>query len=146
MPVTLPLEVTAPTGHTLIRPATASPTADPTRRPGQSNTNIIMYGPHSISPVQPTMVRSSRSSNPAARPLGPSSTRRDLTIRYLPPSAQGSLLTTGSVTVTYVSFFFHSELILKGFSTEISFPSQLGVAFAREKSGGGKLGSIIDFH
>lgn len=133
---TIPLlEATALTGQTLICLTTANiPSADPTCRPGHSNTKISTSGLPSISLVQPTRVRSSRSNNQAARPLDPSSTRRDLTIHYLLPSVQESILTTGSATVMYVTFIFHKKSVQRRFSRsfhDISFRTKLCVALAR---------------
>lgn len=105
------LEATASTGQTHL--TTNISTADPSCRPGHSSPKITTSGRPSTSPVQPIRLRSSRSNNQAARPLDPSSTRRDLTIHYLLPSVQGSVLTTGSATLMYVTFCFFMISMLK---------------------------------
>lgn len=93
-------EATVATGQTTWTPPTTSiATADPTCSPGHSSPKITKYGPPSTSLVQPIRLRSSKSHNQAARRLDPSSTKRDLTTPCLVPSAQGSMLTTGSATV-----------------------------------------------
>lgn len=97
------------TGQRMISPTTADiPPTDHTCRPGHSRTKISTSGLPSISPVQP-----SRSNNRAARPLDPSSTRRDLTILYPLPSAQESTLATGSATATYVTFISFIKSMFK---------------------------------
>lgn len=100
MPTTPPPEATVATGQTTWTPPTTSiATADPTRSPGHSSPKITKSGPPSISPAQPTSLRSSRRYSQAARRPDPSSTRRDPTTPCLLPSARGSMLTTGSATV-----------------------------------------------
>lgn len=106
MPTISPLEATVTIGLTTWTPQTTSiATADPTYSQVHSSPKISKSGLPSINLVQPTSLRS-RNHNQAARPLGPSNTRRDPITPYLLLSVQGSMLATGSATVMYATFFY----------------------------------------
>lgn len=110
MPTTPALEAKVPTGQPILTPPTTSiPTADPTCSSGHNSPKITKSGPPFTSLVQPTWPRISRKYRQAARRMD-SSTKRDPTAPCLHPSAQGSMLTTGSAIVMYAHL--HLPLII----------------------------------